>query len=171
MFIFFIENTHLFFLESMCFIMQMFLYSFGFDGTLSHGYSSGIPVAITAMRILFLNIIHSFLKICDKEDQNVISVSQLSYNWLACPCVCCTKAAFSFYILVFGVISNLAGKMLWREFWSKLPLQKSLSKLKGTGYLKAVVTASETLIYIEYCMEFLLNVGNFVLSWFSLISV
>jgi hypothetical protein len=78
--------------------------------------------------------------------------------------VCCTKAAFSFYILVFGVISNLAGKMLWREFWSKLPLQKSLSKLKGTGYLKAVVTASETLIYIEYCMEFLLNVGNFVLS-------
>lgn len=114
--------------------MQMFLYSVGFDGTLSHGYSSGILVAVTAMRILFLNIIHSFLKICDKEDQNVVSVSQLPYNRLACPGVCCTKAAFPFYILVFGAISNLAGKMLWREFWSKLPLQNSLSKLKGIEY-------------------------------------
>jgi hypothetical protein len=126
-FIFYIENTHLFFLESICFIMQMFLYSVGFDGTLSHECSSGILVAVTAMRILFLNIICSFLKICDKENQNVVSVSQLSYNRLACPCVCCTKAAFPFYILVFGAISNLAGKMLWREFWSKLPLQNSLS--------------------------------------------
>ena len=82
MFIIFIENTHLFFLESMCFIMQMFVYSVGFDGTLSHEYSSGILVAVTAMRILFLNIIPSFLKICDKEDQNVVSLSQLSYNRL-----------------------------------------------------------------------------------------
>jgi len=81
-FIIFIENTHLFFLESMCFIMQMFVYSVGFDGTLSHEYSSGILVAVTAMRILFLNIIPSFLKICDKEDQNVVSLSQLSYNRL-----------------------------------------------------------------------------------------
>jgi hypothetical protein len=66
------------------------------------------------MRILFLNIVPSCLKICDKQDQNVLSVSQLSYNRLACPCVCCTKAAFPFYFLAFGVISNLAGKMLWR---------------------------------------------------------
>lgn len=87
--------------------MQMFLYSVGFDGMLSHEYSSGILVAVTAMRILFLNIISSFLKFYDKEDQNVVSVSQLSYNRLACPCVCCTKAAFPFYTLVFGVINNL----------------------------------------------------------------
>jgi len=66
-FIFFIENTHLFFLESMCFITWMFLYSVGFDGMLSDEYSSGILVAVTAMRILFLNIIPSFLKICDKK--------------------------------------------------------------------------------------------------------
>jgi hypothetical protein len=72
--------------------------------------------------------------------------------------VCCTKATFPFYVSVFGVISKLAGKILWREFWNKLPLQNSLSKLKGTGYLKAVVTASEALIYIEYCIEFSLNV-------------
>jgi hypothetical protein len=32
----------------------------------------------------------------------------------------------------------------------KLPVQNSLSELKGTGYLKAVVTASEALIYILY---------------------
>jgi hypothetical protein len=128
--------------------MQMFLCSVGFDGTLSHEYSSGMLVAVTAMTILFLNIIPSFLKICDREDQNVVSVSQLSYNRLACPCVCCTKAAFLFYVLVFEVISNLAGKMLWREFWNELPLQNSLSKLKGIGYLKAVVTASEAVIYI-----------------------
>jgi len=147
-FIIFIENTPLFFLESMCFIMQMFVYSVGFDGTVSHEYSSGILVAVTVMRILFLNIIPSFLKICDKEDQNVVSLSQLSYNRLACPCVCCTKAAFPFCVLVFGVISSLAGKMLWREFWNKLPLQNSLCKLKGIRYLKAVVTASEALIYI-----------------------
>ena len=86
--------------------MQMFLYSVGFDGTLSHEYSSGILVAVTAMRILFLGIIPSFLKICDKEDQNVVSVSQLSFNRLVCPCVCCTKAVFPFY-----VISNLGGKI------------------------------------------------------------
>jgi hypothetical protein len=74
--------------------------------------------------------------------------------------VCCTKAAFPFYVLVFGVISNLTGKMLWREFWNKLPLQNSLCKLKRLRYLKAVVTASEALIYIyvEYCIEFFLNV-------------
>jgi len=114
---------------------------------LSHEYRSGILVAVTAMRILFLNIIPSFLKICEKEDQNVVSVSQLSYNRLGCPCVCCTKVVFPFNVLVFGVISNLAGKMLWKEFWNKLPLQNSLSKLKGIGYLKAVVTAPEALIY------------------------
>jgi hypothetical protein len=73
--IFFIENTHL-----LCFITQMFLYSVGFDCTLPHQYSSGILVPVTAMRILFMNIIPSFLKICDKEDQNVISLSQLSNN-------------------------------------------------------------------------------------------
>lgn len=74
----YIENTHLFFLESMCFIVQMFLYSVGIDGALSRKYSSGILVALTAMRTLFLNIIPSLLEICDKEDQNVVSVSQLS---------------------------------------------------------------------------------------------
>ena len=31
-------------------------------------------------------------------------------------------------------------------------------QIKGTGHLKAVVTASEALIYIEYCIEFLLNI-------------
>jgi len=72
--------------------------------------------------------------------------------------VCCTKAAFQFYVLVFGVVSNLAEKMLWREFLNKLPLQNNLSKLKGIGYLKAVVIASKALMYIEYCIEFLLNV-------------
>jgi len=121
------------------------------------------------MRSLFLNIIPSFLKICDKKGQNVVSVSRLSDNRLACPCVCCIKAVFPFYVLVFGVISNLAGKMLWKEFWNKLPLQNSLSKLKGIGYLNAVVTAPEALIYIEYCIEFFLNVWNFDLNWFSLL--
>lgn len=133
MFIFFIENTHLFFLESMCFIMQMFLYSVGFDGTLSHEYSSGILVAVTAMRILFLNIIHSFLKICDKEDQNVVPVSQLSYNRLACPCVSCTKAAFPFYVVVFGVISNLAGKCCGENFGGNFPYRTVYLNLRGLG--------------------------------------
>jgi len=142
----------------------MFVYSVGFDGTLSHEYSSGILVAVTAISILFLNIISSFLKICDKEDQNAVSVSQLSYNRLACPCVCCTKAVFPFYVLVFGVISNFAGKMLWKEFWNKLPLQNGLSELKGIGYLKAVVTAPEALVHIDYCIESFLNVRNFDLN-------
>jgi hypothetical protein len=127
---FFIENTHLLFLESMCFITQTFLHSVFFDCALPHEYSSGILVAVTAMRILFLNFILSFLKICDKKDQ-------LSYNRLAYSCVCCTRATFLFYFLVFEVINNLAGKMkcCGENFATNTPYRTVFLNLRGLGIL------------------------------------